>query len=63
MSIHDETALEHIEKLQSQLDAADIELDILRQEYATLRVEYDAMVKDRTYLPITFDVTSPIWHG
>ena len=51
MRANDNVTREHIERLESQLDAADIETEEWKQAYLTLRVDYDAMVKDRTYCP------------
>ena len=47
----DQAAQDRIDELESQLDAADIENEELQQAYDALRVEHDAMVKDRTYTP------------
>ena len=47
----DELAQEHIELLESQLLAADIENEVLRQEYIDLKVEYERMINDRSYCP------------
>jgi len=47
----DELAQEHIELLESQLLAADIENEVLQQKYFDLKVEYDRMIVDRSYCP------------
>jgi len=47
----DELAQEHIELLESQLLAADIETDEWRQKYIDIKAEYDRMIADRTFCP------------
>jgi len=47
----DELAQEHIELLESQLLAADIETDEWRQKYLDIKAEYDRMIVDRSYCP------------
>ena len=50
MRANDEITAEHIEKLESQLDAADIENEELRQTVKSLQVQLQYMVGDRTYV-------------
>ena len=51
MSRNDEVAKERIEVLESQLLAADIENEELKQKYINLKAEYDLMISDRTFCP------------
>ena len=47
----DEVAQEHIDVLESQLLAADIENDELKQDIIDLRVELQRLISDRSYCP------------
>ncbi len=51
MSQNDELAKERIEVLESQLQAADIENDELKQKYHDLKVELQRLIADRSYCP------------
>ena len=50
MRANDEITAEHIEKLESQLDAADIENDELRQTIKSLMVQLHQMMADREFV-------------
>ena len=50
MRVNDEVTTEHIERLESALDAADIENEELRQTVKSLQVQLQHMVCDRTYV-------------
>jgi len=51
MTQFDELAQEHIDYLQSCLDAADIENEELKQEIIDLKTAVQMMITDRTYCP------------
>ena len=51
MKANDEIAQEHIDLLESQLLASDLENQELRDELTTLRVEYNLMIADREHTP------------
>ena len=51
MSQNDEVAKERIEILESQLQAADIENDELKQDLFSLKVELQRLISDRSYCP------------
>ena len=50
MRVNDEVTTEHIERLESQLDAADIENEELRQTIKSLMVQLRQMQADRTFV-------------
>ena len=50
MRANDSVTTEHIERLESALDAADIENEELRQTVKSLQVQLQYMVCDRTYV-------------
>jgi len=49
MRVNDEVTAEHIERLESQLDAADIENEELRQINKALKVRLQYMASDPTF--------------
>ena len=51
MRANDDVTKEHIERLESQLDAADIENEELKQTIKSLMVQLRQFHADRTYCP------------
>jgi hypothetical protein len=51
MTQHDQLAQDHIDLLESQLLAADIENEELKQEIIALKAELSRMMADRSYCP------------
>jgi hypothetical protein len=46
----DEVTAEHIEMLEAQLLELEVENKLLREELEALRVQFNLMIADRTYL-------------
>jgi hypothetical protein len=47
---NDEVTAEHIEMLEAQLLELEVENKLLREELESLRVQFNLMIADRTYL-------------